>query len=45
MSGAQIEQKNYETPRATDSPSHISSPSPTSTDGLIFGEKVFVGAF
>ena len=43
MSSVRIEQKSYEMPRATGSPSHISSRSPTSTGRLIFIKKVFGG--
>ena len=44
MSSVQIEhERAMRCPRATGSPSHISSPSPTSTDRLIFYEKVFGG--
>ena len=44
MSSVQIEQKRYEMPfRAKASRSRISSPSPTSTDQLIFMKKVFGG--
>ena len=45
MNSVQIEQKSYEMPPRDGSPSHILSPSPTSTDRLISMKRSSAAAF
>ena len=45
MSAVQVEQKSYEMPPRRGSPSHISSPSPTSTDRLAGTKRFSAVAF